>query len=782
MQMASKKKKNEEGKIKFNALRKIASRIQSNNDSIYRSTYYSDPDNKQMLQTLKTDIDNSIKSIMKQSSDNIGEPNVSKLYERIFAVQNDTSTSDEFKKIFEDNEFIADLTNSYLENKYIKMQDDEIDDILKYMPKLKEALNTLRDNVLSADSFSKDFLSINNDLDGTEQVQFSNNIDIIKKKYQALKLVSDTYDNASTYGEEFIYCVPYATAIERLLNSKNNTTTISTKNRLKEHKVEIISESGIEVVNTDDYAMDENTASKVNCTFELNKSGIISSIVQTEYEARAKQQKLSEQSVCEQFLQEHAFNEDGLPSHFNKLTDNDLEMNKKLPVHHRFDATLHDDLELPDIDDTTADGLYTGDKSKNVKVKNMNGCIVKRLRRDRVRPLYLNDDICLGYYYFEYDDNDDIFMDRPTGSTLNNTITGLRNNGRYDYYDQIQQKEDLTRYLAAQLSDKIDAEFVNANQDLKKEIYYILKYNQQYGDGTNTINNVRVTYIPPQDIHHIHFKFNPNTHRGVSDLAMSMIPAKLWVCIYITNCLGVMTRSNDKRVYYVKQSVETNITKTLLKTINEIKKSNFGIRQIENINNVLNITGRYNDYIIPRGADGSSPVDFEVMQGQDIPIKTELMEILEEAAINITGVPLEIIQNRISADYAIQLTMQNSKFLRFVYSRQSDYQEQLSALFTKIYNYEFGTNIGLKVTLPPPLFINLTNTNQLIVNSREYSTSIAELMLSDKDDITKNIFIRDYTAYNLGSYINLNVVYDHINKAEQQAKKIAAETAENEEY
>ena len=263
MQMASKKKKSEEGKIKFNALRKIASRIQSNNDSIYRSTYYSDPDNKQMLQTLKTDIDNSIKSIMKQSSDNIGEPNVSKLYERIFAVQNDTSTSDEFKKIFEDNEFIADLTNSYLENKYIKMQDDEIDDILKYMPKLKEALNTLRDNVLSADSFSKDFLSINNDLDGTEQVQFSNNIDIIKKKHQALRLVSDTYDNASTYGEEFIYCVPYATAIERLLNSKNNTTTISTKNRLKEHKVEIISESGIEVVNTDDYAMDENTASKL---------------------------------------------------------------------------------------------------------------------------------------------------------------------------------------------------------------------------------------------------------------------------------------------------------------------------------------------------------------------------------------------------------------------------------------------------------------------------------------------------------------------------------------
>ena len=94
-------------------------------------------------------------------------------------------------------------------------------------------------------------------------------------------------------------------------------------------------------------------------------------------------------------------------------------------------------------------------------------------------------------------------------------------------------------------------------------------------------------------------------------------------------------------MYYVKQSVEQNIAKTMLKTINEIKKSNFGVRQVENINNVLNITGRFNDYIIPRSADGTSPIEFEVMQGQQIEIKTELLNLLEESAINITGVPIE---------------------------------------------------------------------------------------------------------------------------------------------
>ena len=220
-----------------------------------------------------------------------------------------------------------------------------------------------------------------------------------------------------------------------------------------------------------------------------------------------------------------------------------------------------------------------------------------------------------------------------------------------------------------------------------------------------------------------------------------------------------MTRSNDKRVYYVKQSVESNISKTLLKTVNEIKKSNFGMRQIESINNVLNITGRFNDYIIPRGADGSSPIEFEVMQGQQIEIKTELLNILEESAINVTGVPIELIQNRQSPDYAVQLTMQNSKFLRYVYGRQSVFQEQISRLCTRIYNLEYGNTNKIKVTLPPPLFINMMNTNQLITNTNDYCEQVTNIALADEpDDNVKTIFAKKYKIYNLGSYLNMNVI------------------------
>ena len=91
------------------------------------------------------------------------------------------------------------------------------------------------------------------------------------------------------------------------------------------------------------------------------------------------------------------------------------------------------------------------------------------------------------------------------------------------------------------------------------------------------------------DMEHVYFKMNDETHRGISDLHKALFPATLYSAMYITNCIWTMTRSQDKRVYYVKQTVDTNISKTLLNTINQIKKGNMNIRQIENINHILNI-------------------------------------------------------------------------------------------------------------------------------------------------------------------------------------------------
>ena len=201
-------------------LKRFANIIQNNSDNLYRSTYYTDPSEKQQLQAIKKDINNTIKDIMDTTTDTVGEPNISKLYERMMLnAQNDGSTITEFDRIFGDTEFVNNLTSSYLDNRWVKAVDMEIDEILKYMPKLQEALDTITDNVLSADSFSKDYLNIMNTISdgGISDEQFDRNIEDLKELYKLPKLIKDIYKQASKYGECFVYCVPYEKAIQKLL-------------------------------------------------------------------------------------------------------------------------------------------------------------------------------------------------------------------------------------------------------------------------------------------------------------------------------------------------------------------------------------------------------------------------------------------------------------------------------------------------------------------------------------------------------------------------------------
>ena len=782
--MAKKKDDDNKSNIRFNALKKIAGLIQSNSDEIYKSTYYTDPENKRQLNDLKSSIDSSIKDILNNNVNMTGEPNMSRFYERLFFnSQNDQDTVAEFEKIFGDNDFINNLSSSYMDNRWIKAIDDEMDQTLRYMPKLEEALQTLRDNVLSADSFNKDFLTLKPQIEGEKsQDQFDHNIQDLKKNYDLLKLINEVYYDTSKYGETFIYCVPYEKAIQNLMDHKNDNRGIAIRSNYNEGSIileDTINDTS-EKVDMSKFKLNNLSEDQqdFNINFEIDNSGILRSVVEAEKDARNKKKQVSEQSLCEQYLMELNMldiKNDGKPYALDNIER--YQVGGKLPEHHNFDKTLYDDMELPNIDDSAADGLVNPEKQKNVKLKSMNGCIVKKLRRECVTPIMIND-VCLGYYYFEFDNNMAFFDESQPSTGMVNTITGLRSNGRAEAYDVLQRREEAIRYLASMLANKIDTKFINDNQDLKKEIYYILKYNDEFSNNEANMQNIRVSYIPPEDINHIYFNLDDGTNRGISDLNLALIPAKLWVAIYLTNCLAVMTRGNDKRVYYVRQSVESNISKTLLKTINEIKKSNFGIRQIQSINNVLNITGRFNDYIIPRGSDGNSPIEFEVMPGQQVEIKTDLLNLLEEAAINSTGVPLELIQSRQSPDYAMQLTMSNTKFLRFVYGRQSQFQEMIQPLLTKIYDIEYGTTDVINVTLPPPLFINVTNTNQLIVNTSDFCNSIVEIFMGDsQDDILKAKVGKKLKAYYLGSYINMSVLNNAIEQAKQEKAKEDGEAA-----
>ena len=258
-----------------------------------------------------------------------------------------------------------------------------------------------------------------------------------------------------------------------------------------------------------------------------------------------------------------------------------------------------------------------------------------------------------------------------------------------------------------------------------------------------------------------------------------MIPAKLYTGMYISNTLATMSRGYDRRVYYVKNSgVDTNISQLLLQTMKQIKMTNFNIRRFENMNNVLNIIGQFNDSIIPTNASGESPVQFEIMQGQNIDPQTELMQKLEDMAVDATTVPVEIVNARNSLDYAVQASMTSSKFLKTVISDQIITNAFFSRIMTQLYRAEYDDSKAIiNVSLPQPSYLNTSNTSTMINNMNDMVQAITDSYSDDFTEEQKPLFMANIKKEMLRTYID----QDMVDRVAKQTKLQLAAKATNDD-
>lgn len=153
-----------------------------------------------------------------------------------------------------------------------------------------------------------------------------------------------------------------------------------------------------------------------------------------------------------------------------------------------------------------------------------------------------------------------------------------------------------------------------------------------------------------------------------------------------------------------------------------------------------------------------APVQFETMQGQEINTPTDIMEKMEEAAIN-TVLPVEFVNSTYQTDFATRFTMSNTRFLKSIYTRQRKVEKIFSKIYTKIYNYEFNENVNkIEVLLPPPTYLTSTNNSQIIDNMTQMADKIIDTELATEDDDVKTEFKKLYIRETLSSYIDYTLV------------------------
>ena len=696
--------------------------IDGSMNDMYGSVYYSDPSITKTLAYMRTKTHRAIDGLMNSNISNVGTTNISSLImkSKLDDMQNDDDVIHALNSTLENESLINSIMQSYTQNSWIRDMDREVDMVLKYMNKLEQALNCRREHVLCSDNFTNNQLHIRSRSAIGDDITANQNIQTMMKKYDLADILDKVYRKTDKYGECFIYIIPYKKAINRLLKQQGNIIgNIPT----------IKSESGMEYISpmNEAFTVEMNGLNGEigfpnvdfslnnrdnNFSLEMDKSGVIQSVMTNRYRTNNILNEAAGLSINEAAI-------DKTKASKEDKTSLDGEINK------------HKD-DFYKLDGLSQDGVRTLNDFKPIENKNelkIPGAVIKILDRDMVKPLYI-DDTCIGYFYIECDKKFDI-----EHSTFSSTIGGIRPGGMYrgkhkDVYFKDAQEAQLLKRLSMAISRKIDASFVNANQDLSKEIYAILKYNSTV-NMEGKIAHMRVTYIPPEDIVHSFFEQDDETHRGISSLAKGLFPAKLWTCLLISNCLNILTRSNDKRVYYVKQMVDTNISGVLINTINQIHRGNFGLRQIESMNNVLNILGRFNDLLVPKSPNGDSPIDVETIQGQNVDVKTELMNMLEEVAVQSTGVPYDYIQAHQSTDFATRLTMTNTRFLQEIYNTQARVKSIFSKIRTKIYNAEFNSMEEIEYVPNVPTYLMCINTSQMINSANDIAQSVTDMYITD---------------------------------------------------
>ena len=747
-----------EDKDKQRSAKKIDKQIDaiSNNiDDLYQSNYSTRIDNTKNMNNIVGGINSEIDSIVakingKEVSD------ISNLYVRILDKGNSKEAgtygkiSDSIAELFDGNtQLLSNALNFDMIPKSIQAENYQYDLICKYMPKLEDALDIMKDNVLSSDNFTKDFINIISGRTDEEYLNtFNDRAIILKDKYNIQELFEDMYCKTSKYGEYFLYEVPYKKAYERLLKRKErlDNAGIRFESKLLIEASDIngpnspINSNGLSKQEEETFnrflkeSFGEDSDFEVKIIFD--DTGSACQPIENVFES-AKIIKLhSSNSLTE------AFNED------TKIDLNSL---------------AEDTLQFDGGNGLSQEGIITSDKSKRSdKINEIAGAVLSELERENIIPVYMNN-TPLGYIYLMVSNTyvEELVMNGNTYNSLVNV-----SNTRMLENDLDRQNDLLIGQIAGMMAREINAKFINANVDLKEEIYSVLRYNDHFCSTRGT-NNITVSFLPVEDVHHFYFKLNHKTHRGISDLERSLTPAMIYCMLYLNNAIATVGRSGDKRIYYVKQNVEQNVARTMLNVISQLKKGNMGMRQLTNLNTIFNVIGKFNDHVIPVSPSGDHPIDFEVMPGQNIETPTDLMDRMEDMAISSTDVPTEFVQSVQNVDYATRFTMSNSKFLRKVYQRQRICQKHYTQIFRKIYNFEYNEHdMSIQILLPAPAYLSMTNMSQLINNVKDRASAISEMVFDgDEDEKVKQRFMNLLMKNDLGTYIDFTMINNLINSA-----------------
>ena len=566
-------------------------------------------------------------------------------------------------------------------NKALLFNDLEI--ISEQLVELSEAINTTRDDIVSADDVGADISkSLTFSVDGTDNDKYDELVEEVKKQEQihGLNYIIREHIVPKTlkYGEYFVYIIPESKLYE---NTQKKKMELTNGAAMESIDAKIFLES-LKLDKTNPQYKDikpDDMVSYISENIKINNTDIPLPVLENNSMIGAMKDL----------------------AQFNSLT-NLLKQNKGK--------------KKKEQGENKYSSLGFSDGVKSFKVEDwsdIKGCYIKLLDPKKVIPVKLMN-YTIGYYYIHDTELDVTNHHCKHGHRFSNILDNMTN--------KTTDQQNLIANIADAVVKSFNKQYLNDNIEFKELIINSLLYNDMYK------KKLHYQFIPGDHI--CRFSVNEDENgNGQSMIYKSLFYAKLYLSLLVFNMITYLTKSQDTIVTYVKTSgIDKNMINKTMDVARQWKSKQIGIGDLMDYSSIYNKIGTGRDLFIPEGESGERGLSWDVIQGQDVNMQDELMENLKQAFINGTGVPSVIMNYINEADFAKTLVMANAKHLRRVMLYQDNFSEDITHMYQKILCYctdiEMEDIANFKYTLQRPK--TLPNNN--LVDMLGYGDQILDFV------------------------------------------------------
>ena len=717
------------------------------------------------------DLNKRFQAILKNNINSISgkdDGDITSFLSKIVASDNKTTALDELLGNQFTQSFNGDLQSiqSFFQDKYRNklLEQSDLNQISSSLIELSEAVEIMRDAIVVSninDGTIARNIKFNNTNDDNTYIEL---VEEIEKKFDLIhKIKSFIVPNTLIYGEYYVYIIPYSKIFQDFMAQKEKSRNMFYRESSisstfeKPHKLKNNSISEEDKFYTEAYKDFKEDNKEL---YNLYQNEGPNSIYHMPSE---KEFKESMKSICENIsiindpipvpvLEEGYESMAYMESYIHEAGDNRNPTDKSNVPKNQEDLFSKFNSSEGIIKDT-------GSKRKQ-DFGDIKDCYVKVMEPLKVIEIKIMDSV-IGYYYVQEDD-------------LTSIATGSYNNGLYftKFNDKVNNRSIIDN-LCEQIVKRFDKDFLKENAKFKKQIADIINY-YNFTEKKLKFQFIPVEYVVP-------FKIDIDEHgEGQSMLKKSLFYAKLYLMLLLFKIISIVLYSNDQKVNYIRQSgIDKNISNKV-EEIARIKQSRqINIMDMFSYTTLINKVGSGNELNIPVGRSGERPIETEILQGQEIQLNSELLEMLKNSYILATGVPQAILNYLSEAEFAKEVEQKHTTMNARVIGYQVDFNNPITDMYKKI--LKWSTNIDESIisnfdfAFQPPKITSGNTKAEAISSFQTYSDFLRNLMFDKDENLSEKevIAVRAFTKFLAKDQLPINM--DKIDEYYDESLKIAVE-------